>query len=403
MSANPLKSLKVRIAFIFSLLIGIAFAVNWQVAVRTIHGEKIVDLEKVLNHILVESKDEYIPEPLTPRSDLGFLYSIPHNILILKDSEASHVRFVVARAPFHPGQNEVASSIPLDNGMYLNIISDHEKIDAAVRKYGEKLFQRYLVSFLVILLVSIVLLQRYMKPLGTLADRAREWKNGDPFEFATDNAGQEIDELSHAFTALVRKLEGFRTKEKALFKEMAHELKTPIAIMRARLDVFENSDRLTKEQLVSELGHDLERLMSELKNVLFFESSDFEESSVFEVSEVLDEVIAKVEILTQRKGLKIFVCTESFSLNAPRRLFVKVMTGLIENALTYAREESEIKINVNAREKTITVLNLKGEKKYLFSSKIGQKMLDRISSELGIGYRIRDEDESYRIDVFVPA
>lgn len=401
MNANFFKSLKVKITLLFSLVIAIVFAINWQVAVRTMHGEKIADLEKVLTHLLVESKDEYIIAPLSTSSDLGFLHTIPHNILILKDSDANRIRFLVSRAPRVLENAEVGASIALDNGLYLNVTSDQEKIDEAVAKYGAKLFERYGLTLCLILIVSFVLLQRYMRPLGILAERAHSWKCGDPFKFALENAGQEIEELSHAFSALVYRLEGFRTKEKALFKEMAHELKTPIAIMRARLDVYEKSDNLSKEQMVTELGHDIERLMSELKNVLFFESTDFEDSTYFEMTDVLDEVIHKVDILARRRKLKLFVCQERLGVNAPRKLFQKVMTALVENALTYAKEGSEIKINIETDKQVVTISNIKGEEKYLFSSKIGQKMLDRVSKELGIGYAIMEDASQYRIDVFM--
>lgn len=395
------NSLKLKIVLLFSLLIAIAFAVNWQVAVRTIHEDKIDDLEKVLNHLLVESKDEYIQEPLTLSSDLSFLYSIPHNVLILKDSEASHVRFKVGRAPYIPGDKEVSASIPLENNLFLSIVSDHDKIDASVAKYGAKLGARYLVSLLFVLIVSFLLLQRYMRPLAILAERARGWKSGDPFEFALNNPGQEIDELSRAFSTLVHRLEGFRVKEKALFKEMAHELKTPIALMRARLDVYANSDRISKEKMVAELGNDIERLMSELKNVLFFESSDFEDSASFEIADVLYDVISKVDILTRRRGLRINVSGESFFVQAPRKLFGKLMTALIENALTYAQEGSHITVMLDPAQKSIRIANQKGGEKYLFSSRIGQKMLDRICKEIGIQYTISEDEVLYRIELFI--
>lgn len=401
MNFNTLNSLKVKIVLIFSLLMAVAFGLNWQVAIQTIHDEKVEDVEKVLAHLLTESKDEYIFIPLNPSSDLRFLHTIPHNILILKDSEASHVRFLVQRIPYKPNKGEVSTSLALDNGFYLNAISDHHKIDAAVAKYGEKLLVRYLLSLLVILIISFWLLHRYMRPLGGLAERTRRWKSGDPFEFSTSNAGEEIDELSRAFSALVRRLEGFRSKEKALFKEMAHELKTPIALMRARLDVYENSHEFSKEKMLGELGHDIQRLMSELKNVLFFESSDFEDPQTFQIADALNEVIAKVDILAQRRNLTIRLTPESFPLNVPRTIFLKVIRALIENALTYAKEKSDIVIEVNPLAKTLTIVNEKGGEKYLFSSKIGQKMLDRVSREVGIGYRIEDDERWYRVEVTV--
>lgn len=401
MKSSYFNSLKLKITLIFSLLMAIAFWINWQVAIQTIHDEKVEDLEQVLSHLLIESRDEYILEPLSATSDLHFLHTIPHNVLILKDSEASQVRFLVKSIPYTPKKNEVSVSIPLENGVYLNAISNHAKIDASVAKYGSKLMVRYLTSLLVILIVSFILLQRYMRPLGILAERSRGWRSGDTFEFSIHNASQEIDELSQAFSALVHRLEGFRAKEKALFKEMAHELKTPIALMRARLDVYESSDHFTKDKMLYELGHDIERLMSELKNVLFFESTDFEDPQSFEMADILTEVIKKVEILSQRRSLKIILPSESFRVHAPRKIFLKVIRALIENSVTYAKEESEIIINVDPIKKSLTISNQKGGEKYLFSSKIGQKMLDRVSPDIGIGYQICDEEEWYRVRVSI--
>lgn len=391
--------MKIKIALLFWLLIAIAFSVNWKVATQTIRGEKIEDVEKVLHHLLVESIDEYIVQPPLPVSDISFLYKIPHNLLVLNDSEASHVRFIVTRTPHTPMLHEVSFSVQMENGFYLNAVSDEEKIDAAVAKYAQKLLERYLYSLIVILIISYVLLQRYMRPLGVLAERARGWKNGDSFEFSLDNPGQEIDEVSRAFSALVSRLEGFRAKEKGLFKEMAHELKTPIALMRARLDVYEGSDHISKEKFVSEIGHDIGRLTSELKNVLFFESSDFEDLSIFDTAEILNEVIEKVAILTERRRLEIMLSPERFILRSQRKLFKKVMTALIENALTYAKEKSSIAISINERARTLSISNKKGDEKYLFSSKIGQKMLNRVSEELCFNYEIIEDETEYRIEL----
>ncbi len=401
MNFRSLNSLKIRITLIFSLLLAIAFGINWQLATKTIDDEKVEDLQSVLRHLLIESHDEYIVGPLDENSDLRFLHAIPHNILILKDSEASNTRFVVRKTPYTPAENEISASIRLANSFFLSVISDHRKIDAAVAKYKARLLIRYTVSLCLILLISIAVLQRYIRPLGVLTECVREWKSGEPFVFPIRSAGQEIDELAGSFTTLVHSLEGFRTKEKALFKEMAHELKTPIALMRARLDVYENSDEFSKEKMINELGHDLERLMSELKNVLFFENIDFDDVMRFELSDTLAEVIQKVEVLAQRRGLSIVMPKESFSVYAPRTLFVKVIMALIENSLTYAKEKSDIILEIDKEKKSLTISNQKGGEKYLFSSKIGQKMLDRVSQKVGIGYQICDEEEWYRVRVSI--
>ena len=88
-------------------------------------------------------------------------------------------------------------------------------------------------------------------------------------------------------------MEEYRRKESELFKEAAHELKTPLALMRSRLDVYEQSNVYEKSKFIQELSHDLERLTAELKNVLFLESSDFEEAIDIDLHAMLTKLKEK--------------------------------------------------------------------------------------------------------------
>lgn len=392
-------SLKIKIAFIFSILIAIAFSLNWMVALQTMRSEKINDLEKVLNHLLNESKSDHILQPLTPKSCLSYLYSIPHNKMILNDSEASNLRFIVSINSYVPRENEVSSSVKQNNGVYLNVISDTHKIELALDKYARKLLSRYLVSLLVILLISIALLDYYMKPLAVLAKKTREWNNQEPFDFSLDNPGKEIEEVSHAFSTLIHRLEIFRSKEAELFKEAAHELKTPLALMRSRLDVYESNAKYPKGKFIEDLGHDIERLTNELKNVLFLESSDFEEASNVDITGSFKKLQIKMDILIQRKQLTLTLPAETFSIIASEKLLSKVLSALLENAITYAKEESVVEIGCDNTTQKMWIENTIGDKKYLFSSKIGEKMLKRLSHEIGFKYSIIQNEVFFRIEL----
>jgi signal transduction histidine kinase len=392
---SPNGSLKVKIVSLFSLLIAIAFSLNWMVATQTIRGEKINDLEKTLQHLLYESRDEYIILPLSLQSDLTFLYSIPHNQMILDNSEASHLRFLISKVPYHGEKNETSCYVKLSNTLYLNAISDDAKLQLSVNKYSQKLFTRYLFSLLAVLILSLFLLDYYMKPLSVLAQKTHNWKSGD--EFALDNSGREIEEVAAAFNILIRRLEGFRSKEAQLFKEAAHELKTPLALMRSRLDVYESSQNYEKAKFVTDLGHDIERLTDELKNVLFLESSDFEEPISINLHTALMGILHKVDILAKRKKLILQLPNDNFTVTLPEKLLHKILTALIENAMTFAPEESQIDIAIDPLTRTVRISNNTGNEKYLFSSKIGHKMLSRLSEELHFNYEIIEDQSRYTI------
>jgi len=213
-----------------------------------------------------------------------------------------------------------------------------------------------------------------------------------------------VSRFSHSLSPIIlkyslqiRKIEGFRRKEGELFKEAAHELKTPLALMRSRLDVYENTQGYDKNKFIVDLGHDIERLTTELKNVLFLESSDYEDPITLNIATALRNIIHKVDILTKRKQLLLQLPTESFIVTAPERLLKKVLLALIENAMTYAPENSQIHIEIDSIVRTITITNDAGHEKYLFSSKIGHKMLQRLSEELNYTYEITQYDSQYAI------
>ncbi|WP_294918575.1 HAMP domain-containing sensor histidine kinase [Sulfuricurvum sp. PD_MW2] len=397
-------SLKFKIALIFAFGLAIAFSINLIIAAKTIHTQKEEDVEKVLTHLLVESNDEYISSVLTPSSDLNFLYTIPHNMMILSDSEVNALRFMISTNPYRTNEKFIVSSIKLANNYYLNAISDHRKIDEATYKYTQVLIFRYVVSLIIILLITIVALDFYMKPLEQLAIKTKTWKRENPYDFVLDDASSEIKEVSSAFEGLVKRLESYRQKETELFKEAAHELKTPLALMRSRLDVYEVSDHYEKDKFIADLGQDIERLTRELKNVLFLESSDFEESSTIDIIHVFKMLERKMDILIQRKGLKLELPTETFTVVASEKLLFKVLSALLENAITYAREDTIVEVGCLPLERKVWIYNKIGTEKYLFSSKIGEKILKRLRSEIGFDYKIDQNKDSFQIElIFFPA
>lgn len=397
-------SLKFKIALIFAFGLAIAFSINLLIAIKTIHTQKEEDVEKVLTHLLVESNDEYISSELTPSSDLNFLYTIPHNMMILSDSEVNSLRFMISTNPYRTNEKFIASSIKLANNYYLNAISDHQKIDNATYKYAQVLVLRYIVSLIVILLIVIFALDFYMKPLEQLAIKTKMWKRENPYDFVLDDASTEIKEVSSAFDGLVRRLESYRKKEAELFKEAAHELKTPLALMRSRLDVYEVSEHYEKEKFIAELGQDIERLTRELKNVLFLESSDFEESSTIDIIHIFKTLERKMDILIQRKGLTLVLPIETFNVFASEKLLFKVLSALLENAITYATENSIVEIGCLPVERKLWIYNKIGMEKYLFSSKIGEKILKRLRNEIGFDYKIDQNKDSFRIELtFLPS
>ncbi|HEX5710355.1 MAG TPA: hypothetical protein VFX68_03350, partial [Sulfuricurvum sp.] len=158
-------------------------------------------------------------------------------------------------------------------------------------------------------------------------------------------------------------------------------------------------DHYAKNKFADDLGHDIERLTGELKNVLFLESSDFGEVSRVDVAKVFKTLETKMGILIQRKMLTLNLPQETFSILASEKLLSKVFSALLENAITYANENTIVDIRCDPITNKVSIRNTIGDEKYLFSSKIGEKMLKRLSIEMGFDYSIAHDENYFQIDL----
>jgi ribosomal protein S18 acetylase RimI-like enzyme len=154
--------------------------------------------------------DEYMPSNTTDKTDISYLYEIPHNISILDDSEADSVKFTITKNPHIQADGEIAHSARLENGYYLNCISSDSKIKQALLKYAEKLLVRYFIFLLVILSITLYFVQKLMRPLGTLVLKCKQYKDND--NFFVENWGSNFI-ISRGKIHKPENLEGFIAEE----------------------------------------------------------------------------------------------------------------------------------------------------------------------------------------------
>jgi len=396
-------SLKTKITLLILLIVTSSFAVTLFVSAATLEKEKREDLTRVLTHACIESADEYLPPDANEDLRLEYLLDIPHNKQILFDSDADSIRFLISKSRPDLKEDEIAGFTTLQNGLTLSLISKTAKVKKGVKRYKQNLTYKYLLYLPIILAVSFLFLHLLMRPLSKLAQKCSKYEEEGGFDKKPFTSSREIIDLNRAFFELVERLEFLRKKEKELFRQNAHDLKTPLAIMKARIDVFKNGQNYDKDRFVDELERDMSRVLDELKGVLFFESSDFLRAQPQDVKKVAEELLRKMGVLGSSRGLEVSLDGESFVVNAPKNLFSKLISLLFENALTHSKEGGTIFVLLNAKNRNIKITNSKKGEKYLFSSKIGMKILDRLSKEIGFEYETDESGEEYRISLsFLP-
>ena len=117
-----------------------------------------------------------------------------------------------------------------------------------------------LLALLLGVLASMWLARRTARPLRQMAERARAIAAGDYAARIDSERGDEIGELARDFDAMAATLEKNREARQRWTAEISHELRTPVAVIRAELEALEDGVRPFDRAAVRSLAGEAERL-----------------------------------------------------------------------------------------------------------------------------------------------
>ena len=218
----------------------------------------------------------------------------------------------------------------------------------------------------------------------------------------TTRLNDEIDHLANDFNRLLNDVQGYQQYLTTLTHTLAHELRTPIAVIASSLENLTASDidAAQKEVLRLRAVSGLERLASMLNAMN--ESNRLESALTSEKLSKIDLVALLTEVTAAYKttfhgwdiGLKLDVDSAYADANAD--LIVQALDKLIENATSFAAESSTITVSLDRRGLwwRLTVSNVgpqlpDNDPKHLFDPLVShRKSKTQGGIHLGIGLHI---------------
>lgn len=144
-------------------------------------------------------------------------------------------------------------------------------------------------------------------------------------------------------------------KQKSFITDASHELKTPLTIINTSADVIEMESGSSKwtdnihKQVIR-----LNELIGNLISLTKLEEEDKIERFDFSFSDVLEDVCNDyIPIaLSKNKSLNLDI-QKNISFNGDEKLIRQFIAILLDNSVKYAKEETEIKINLKRQNRKI--------------------------------------------------
>lgn len=193
-------------------------------------------------------------------------------------------------------------------------------------------------------LVYYFLVSRSLKPLKELKERVQEIdidKVDSEEKIYMAGQSQEIEELSLAFQKSLDKIYGSYAREKALSSSIAHELNTPVAVMKSSLEIYlmknKVEDRELKE-LLDNFDENIDRISKIIESLLFLNRRENAISRKFDIKDLVEEIVFDLEDLAEEKNVNLISKMISREIYTSDILLERVLYNLGKNAIAYNKE-----------------------------------------------------------------
>ena len=197
------------------------------------------------------------------------------------------------------------------------------------------------------ILVGVLTLQRGLRPLRQVSAAASLVGPAQPgARLPAAALPREIAPLVHAVNDALTRLEQALDTQRRFMAEAAHALRTPLAVLTARLDMLDE-----QQPGVGALRHDADRmgrLVGQLLRMARLEGLPLDVTQRVDLRAVAVEAISGLVPLALRDNVDLALREEPPvpPVRGNHAALVLAVTNLIENALSYAPPESAVEVAI---------------------------------------------------------
>jgi signal transduction histidine kinase len=213
--------------------------------------------------------------------------------------------------------------------------------------------------------VSLVLarwLARGMtQPLRDMAEAAKRMETGDYSQRIDTRNRDEVGRLAVAFNRMSAELEQVEQSRRDLVANVSHELKTPIAAIRAHLenllDGVERPDPQTLQVMLTQ-SERLGRLVEQLLDLSRLESGEVPlNREDVPLEPLVSQVVSEIEVSSSGREVKLAKALPGDlpSVDADRERVHQVLFNLVDNAVRFTPEGGEVTIAAHRHNGSVEV------------------------------------------------
>jgi two-component system, OmpR family, sensor histidine kinase MprB len=188
-----------------------------------------------------------------------------------------------------------------------------------------------------------------LAPIGRFTRRTEELAGApDPSQRIDAHGRDELGRLARSFNSTLDSLERAVDSQRQLVADASHELRTPIASLRANIQTLEHADRLPEHERASlraDIVGELDELTSLVADIVELARGAKPGQALDDVrlDEIVEDVVSRART-RDSNGVALELSTERTLIRGEPERIQRAVSNLVDNALKWSPEGGSVEV-----------------------------------------------------------
>ena len=227
--------------------------------------------------------------------------------------------------------------IKYQNGFFKFIVPKDRLTSTSARLFGLWIT----VPAFIVVIISLIFLKNQTRPITALAKAAEKFGRGENVDEFKPSGAAEIRQAGYEIDRMRKRIVRHLNQRSEMLSGISHDLRTPLTRMKLQTEFIKD------KSLAKKLTEDINEMEKMLNEYLQFTSSSFmEKDEMFNLSDLIDEIIGKYnnENIIKEISPRVY-------FNGRKNLIKRCLNNIIENSIKYGN-----KINVKLQKKKASLI-----------------------------------------------
>lgn len=273
----------------------------------------------------------------------------------------------------------------------LTVETNVEETEETVFAIAITTFIFYLILVIGFLILSKRLSIKLWQPFKSTLNKLKAFNLNTHNSITFENSNiHEFQELNESLNKLIEHTISVYKTQKEFTENASHELQTPLAIIKNKLDLLLQKQNLEDGhyQIIEDINKALTRVSRINKNLLLLakiENHQFTGNDVIRVSEMITECLEVLEEHYSNKQLRVLTSIENHCLVTGNKVLIEILiNNLLLNTIRHTKHQGTVEIELNQSGLRISNSGMKAlEKEHLYK-RFKKSSLENTGSGLGL-------------------